>query len=175
MTWASDQSISWPCSVHSMFGKGRGHGVGCCQGLSVFLEAVHQSPSRLAYISGGAVTTRDFIYQSCLLLWWDRVFYPCQKVPESFVWFKTGPDAEGGQHSSDYLRRAVHIRDDHSSLRECVGLLLVCWVGKDEDAVRVSIVCLTCCSSSDLSSAKVQRRSALWYKVWTTATLCARG
>ena len=133
-------------SVHSMFSKGRGHGVGCClQGPSVFLEAVHQSPSRLPYISGGAVTTRELVHHSCFLLWWDRVFYLNQEVPECFVWFETGPDAEGSQHSSDHLRRVVHIWDDHGSLWECVGLLLVYWVGKGEDPVRVSVV------SQDLS------------------------
>ena len=57
------------------------------------------------------------------------------------MWFETGPDAKGSQHSSDRLRCAVHIRDDHGSLQECVGLLLVYLVGKGEDPVRVSIVC----------------------------------
>ena len=128
-------------SVHSMFSKGRGHGVGCCQGPFVFLEAVQQSPSCLTYISGGAITTRNPVHHPCLLLWWDRVFYSSQKILECFVRFETGPDAEGSQHSSDRLRRVVHIRDDHGSLWECVGLLLVCWVGKGEDSVRISIVC----------------------------------
>ena len=100
MTWASDQSISWPVSI-ACSARAEVMGVGCYQGPSVFLEVVHHSPSRLAYISGGAVTTRDFVHHSCPLFWWDRVFYPSQKVPESFVWFKTGSDAEGSQHSSD--------------------------------------------------------------------------
>ena len=106
----------------------------------MFLEAVHHSPSRLTYISGGAVITRDFVHHSYPLLRWDRLFYSSKKVPESFVWFKTGSDAEGSQHSSDRLRRAVHIWDDHSGLWKHVGLLLVCWVGKGEDAIRVSIL-----------------------------------
>ena len=53
-------------NVHSMFGKGRGRGVGCSQSPFVFLEVVHQSPSRLAYISGGAFTTRDQVHHSAL-------------------------------------------------------------------------------------------------------------
>ena len=34
---------------------------------------------------------------------------------------------------------AVHVQDDHSSLWECVGLLLVHWMEKGEDLVRVSM------------------------------------
>ena len=46
--WSTNRRLGiWPinvmASVRSMFS--RGHGVGCCQSLFVFLEAVHQSPS----------------------------------------------------------------------------------------------------------------------------------
>ena len=48
---------------------------------------------------------------------------------------------------ADRLRCAVHIQDDHSSLWERVGLLLVYWVGMGEDLVgypsfvRTSLTC----------------------------------
>ena len=57
------------------------------------------------------------------------------------MWSEAGPDAKWSYHSSDHLRRAVYIWDDHGSLWESVGLLLVHRVGKGEDPVRVSIVC----------------------------------
>ena len=136
----------------------------------MFPEAVHPSPSRVAYISGLAVTTRDLVHHSCLILRWNRAFYLSQEAPECFVWFETGSDAEGSQHTSD-----VWFTVPSGSVLACCwhigwGTVRI-WSGYPL-FVRNS---LTCCSSSVLLSAIVQRRSALWYNIRTTATLCARG
>ena len=59
----------------------------------MLLEAVDQSLPCLTHVGGWAITARDPVHHTGLLLWWDRIFHIGQDVLQCGLWLEAGSDA----------------------------------------------------------------------------------
>ena len=79
----------------------------------MFFEAVSEGPASLSYVCEWAIMAGDMVDNSYSALWWYRIFYPGEDVPECPMRAKTSTNIQRSEDSSDGFRDSVDVRKDN--------------------------------------------------------------